>query len=520
MIKQRSNLVLPKSLYAIGNSKDELNLHTGELTHRIRKIVFDGTENWKASSSVSGAMWLSDLPIDYYRQFRQLVCICSHYKSKPCDSNLTNLLNNEMTLYAPQTQIQAQYHETYFRDTRFTNATDWKQFLSDEYTNGTPVTIWYVLAEPTTETITISEDVSGIVEGYLIQDGTPTPTNPIYPTSCDSVDMWNEIMYRQYGVNETLSPIPTTVFSQGDGIDSCTVYGNTVQNGTPTPTDPVDVSGVGDFRNLFDYSSSQIGAIDTTTGADVDYNNARRSTYMSVNVGDIITISGQGGNIRIFEYDINSNYLDINFLYEDSFTIEMTGFIRIVGGLDTVIDTIMINKGPIALSYEPYGYVVPIEVDDTKITVPLNTTQSIRQIQKLVLTGDETWTYLTGGKFWIPARGYMKNGMITVCTHYIGTTNASGSSAFSNGTIGFYNTNNRLIICDTSFNNETTFKQYLQQQYQAGTPVTVYYVLAEPQTTTLNEPLMKIGDYADSVTYSSNIPTTYGQKYTRIIVGY
>ena len=51
MIKQRSNLTLPVSLYAIGNVKDELNLHTGELTHRIGKVVFDGTEHWSIYTS-------------------------------------------------------------------------------------------------------------------------------------------------------------------------------------------------------------------------------------------------------------------------------------------------------------------------------------------------------------------------------------------------------------------------------------------------------------------------------------
>lgn len=46
-----------------------------------------------------------------------------------------------------------------------------------------------------------------------------------------------------------------------------------------------------------------------------------------------------------------------------------------------------------------------------------------------------------------------------------------------------------------------------------GTPVTVWYVLAEPETGIVNEPLMKIGDYADTVSFAQagvTIPTVNG----------
>lgn len=56
---------------------------------------------------------------------------------------------------------------------------------------------------------------------------------------------------------------------------------------------------------------------------------------------------------------------------------------------------------------------------------------------------------------------------------------------------------------------------YLQQQYTAGTPVTVWYVLAEPETGIVNEPLMKIGDYADTISSAQagvTIPTVNGEN--------
>ena len=54
-------------------------------------------------------------------------------------------------------------------------------------------------------------------------------------------------------------------------------------------------------------------------------------------------------------------------------------------------------------------------------------------------------------------------------------------------------------------------KTYLQQQYATGTPVTVWYVLAEPETAVVNEPLMKIGDFADEIS-NITIPTTKGSN--------
>jgi hypothetical protein len=58
--------------------------------------------------------------------------------------------------------------------------------------------------------------------------------------------------------------------------------------------------------------------------------------------------------------------------------------------------------------------------------------------------------------------------------------------------------------------NITDFKAYLAAQYAAGTPVTIWYMLATPETAVVNEPLMKIGDYADSLTTS--IPCTAGEN--------
>ena len=40
--------------------------------------------------------------------------------------------------------------------------------------------------------------------------------------------------------------------------------------------------------------------------------------------------------------------------------------------------------------------------------------------------------------------------------------------------------------------------------------MTVWYVLATAETATVNEPLMKLGDYSDSISNAVSIPTTEG----------
>lgn len=502
MIKQRSNLTLPVSLYAIGNVKDELNLHTGELTHRIGKIVFDGTEQWQLYSSETTRFFYTDIA----NIIQQTYCMNTH------GFNIMMVSGGR-----PIVRI-------YDTNSIYTDTADWEQYLASEYAAGHPVTAWYVLAEPTTEIVTVPEGLSGIVEGYLIQDGTPTPTNPIYPTSCDSVDIWNEVMYRQYGVNETLSPIPTTVFSQGDGIDSCTVYGNTVQNGTPAPTDPVDIYGVGNVsRNLFDLSTATIGKYINSSGIETNTtaqgpSRLNHTDYIAIIPNTTYTYTCYGtahvaNTIALCWFDSTKQLISrktMDTLSIPEYSLSDTSpanavycIINFTGYNENLDNRFMFNIGSSSLPYEPYGYKVGLDIDSQITNIYLGTTQSIRQIQKLVLTGNEDIAEVSGIYYSIREVSNVRAWAWCVCSH-----------CEYGGVIGG-NTGVSLWVKKevfTDYPTITDFKTYLQQQYNAGTPVTIYYVLATPQTTTLNQPLMKIGDYADSVTYSSNIPTTYGQN--------
>ena len=159
-------------------------------------------------------------------------------------------------------------------------------------------------------------------------------------------------------------------------------------------------------------------------------------------------------------------------------------------------------------------YKIPISSANTTTPVYLGDVQSTRWIKQLVLTGEETW-FFTSGFFFIHniTPDYLRtSNRIVYCTHYQGINSVTAGGQVGNGECSFYIATNtqRFYIKDDDYATIAEFKTYLAQQYAAGTPVTVWYVLAEPTTGIVNEPLMKIGTYADTLSNAASIPTIEG----------
>lgn len=158
-------------------------------------------------------------------------------------------------------------------------------------------------------------------------------------------------------------------------------------------------------------------------------------------------------------------------------------------------------------------YKIPISSANTTMPVYLGEVESTRKIGKLVLTGNEAWSFSTSGN---AKRAYLTDwrsalgNSLPLCTHYIG--NSGGGSYPSDGKC-LINSNGVPIFNANFVSDKTEWIAYLQQQYAAGTPVCVWYVLATPQTAVVNEPLRKIGNYADTVSMEqagAQIPTNNG----------
>ena len=158
----------------------------------------------------------------------------------------------------------------------------------------------------------------------------------------------------------------------------------------------------------------------------------------------------------------------------------------------------------------------------SKVRIYLGEVETTRRIKKLVLTGNESGAMMVDNTNHIFAlRGIFNSEpellqVGGVCTHY--KYNNAVSSLTANMQNGDFVLNKivddySFTIKDNSFNTALNFLTYLQQQYTNGTPVTVWYVLAEPTTGIVNEPLRKIGDYADILSMEQagvQIPTLHG----------
>lgn len=336
-----------------------------------------------------------------------------------------------------------------------------------------------------------------------------------------------------WGADRTLIGTDT-IQMKGYGLPLKSVHieGNTQQTGTPTPDAPIMPEFVGArTANLFDKSSATIYKAYINDQGYWVLSDDSRSVKIpcSPNTKYTLSIPQSIAVFRIYETSdpslLPSSQTVTNRLVrsqdrsQSTFTTGANAAAIIFQGSSSAVDTwfngLMLNTGSTALPFEPFGWEIPITNAGQPVPVYLGQAQTVRSIRKLVLDGTEEWTYITGGKHWTSVTGYQKSGIMCLCTHYEAVENSSGSAFVTNGQVGFYSsTNDILMICDTSYTTTENWKSYLADQYAAGTPVTIWYVLAEPTTGVVNEPLCKIGDYADELHIGSEvtIPTVNGSN--------
>ena len=339
------------------------------------------------------------------------------------------------------------------------------------------------------------------------------------------------------GAEQTLTGIPPLTFkADGTPLISWSMKGNGSQQGTPTPDNPVMPEFVGvRTANLWD-KGVPIYAYAT------DYKKYNANNAIALKAGTY-TFSSDGilPQIQAFHADL-SPYTDIRDVIQNDSALYAAWDNRallpfgntfrrttIVIAEDCIITIccnstyigtyIMLNSGSTALPFEPFGYKIPITCAGQTVPVYLGQTQTVRRIKKLVLDGvnDGEWKksstrkgsfYLNVGTNAIVSLGLCDRAVnVNTVNQYdsIGQmlVESSGLSKLIN-----------LWLFDTNISLDD-FKSYLAAQYAAGTPVTVWYVLANEQTGIVNEPLCKIGDYADELSSEDagvSIPTIKGQN--------
>ena len=204
-----------------------------------------------------------------------------------------------------------------------------------------------------------------------------------------------EMFWADYAliVEKELSGIPPFTFNAIAGtLKNYHIYGNTV-NG----------ESVGDrTANLFDNGITiENGSVNTETGADSSYQFQKRlrTSFIGFLSAGTYTINADGVNrvncIALYSSQNSDDFIETVYgtaILPKSFTLNEGGYIRIafsktdnsdISPYD--ISNIMLNAGSEALSYEPYGYRVPVTVTNGMDTETTN----IYLPEQIKMVGDE-----------------------------------------------------------------------------------------------------------------------------------
>lgn len=224
------------------------------------------------------------------------------------------------------------------------------------------------------------------------------------PVSDPMARLW----WYQYQQNSEISGVPPLHFtSRVEHLLDYHIYGNAVQDGTPTPETPVEVLGCGEYDSELSYK-------------------------IPVTVSD---------------------------------------------GTNSITTPVYLGSEPLHKIRDYADYV------DYKRGVV------VRRIKKYVFTGEENGTiYSTStsrkGIEIIGITGIIGGNadiaILAICTHYQPDTRGALYRNTDNGISNAYN-NDRIIFYDARCQTVEAFRQFCAQQYANGTPVTVWYVLTEPE---------------------------------------
>lgn len=320
-------------------------------------------------------------------------------------------------------------------------------------------------------------------------------------------------------------------------------FGGTEQNGTPTPDTPVDIisnNGVikvnsqGQIytdgtvetisvhgKNWFDENDVILGYFYNDSGTYTSNNVTYTSGKILMNAGTTVTFSRgfavAGVYLRIHAFDSNDNWIGLVAKSPLSTDLRCTGttpantsYIRVCGAKKAAPSTkidheCQVELGSTATTYAPYydGGTATAEM-----LLKVGDYQDEQDIPAGVVTRNVGIKVLDG----------TENFETATATNCYSLTNTLGTGNFSDRTImcsHFANTPTMPDIGDrqgfafiankgleytiafgatTQFSTQALWKQFLADQYAAGTPVIVVYPLATPTTESVAGQTLQVTD--------------------------
>ena len=361
----------------------------------------------------------------------------------------------------------------------------------------------------------------------FVKDNAGIDTEYIY-------DKDGDIVFEKGFTRETSGTVPLTINGIGKDLKAWSITGNTLQNGTPTPDNPVEVQAVGDrTANLFDKNDCTVAGYIKNDGTISITADNWFTTKNYIKCSGIITmnaLNGLGNAAHIACYDEQKNLLGACRITENNQNqntinlIDGTKYIKACSR-DNNLDSLMLNTGSTPLPYEPYGYKIPIVTRGKNLfKAPMYTSKTENGV---------TWESNGDGTITVSgiASGYSS---FMLSNAYPIPSNCIGQKLTFNYRIGkvsnivwdsitFFDENNTEVgryavgNSDTlTIEIESNFKKvdaYVKRNnnyevsgtvglmIELGTEATPYEPYYEPITTPiyLDSPLYKIGDYADRI---------------------
>ena len=269
-----------------------------------------------------------------------------------------------------------------------------------------------------------------------------------------------------------------------------------IVEGTP---ETVTITG----KNLLDINkTSGAGYLDTSGGL-VPFDNYYCSDYIEIKPSTIYTYTetlkseDKGNYIRFCFYDSNKTFIpprqgDTPTTEAKTYTYKITSpvnakYIRISSHSDFVKG--QLEEGIRPTKYEEY-YQASFAPEALLKLSDYQDVQSVldgvvtKNVGIKVLDGTESWTRYGTGKFATPLSGSKKQDSqeAPISTHFVGTSH--NNVPVKDGYVSVFNssiapTSGALGINYQATPELTQFKQWLADQYAAGTPVIVVYPLAD-----------------------------------------
>ena len=142
---QTQNIYLDEPMRKIGDYADTIS-SAGTVTRRIKERILTGTESWQTTGD--GASKYNRLKVGAFNTAVPSLAVCTHALRVSITTSTTDFGCNVIDSQTSNASFVA------FRLEDYQTLSSFKQFLADQYVAGTPVCVWYVLQEPTTEQIT------------------------------------------------------------------------------------------------------------------------------------------------------------------------------------------------------------------------------------------------------------------------------------------------------------------------------------------------------------------------------